>query len=560
MAALTPSIIDTRAHQMFPTLEAAEIERVRRFGHVHSFGAGEALAKVGDKGLGLTIILDGKVDITQHDPSGRRVPIVTHEPGAFMGELAQLAGRPSLVDAYAQGPVEALLIPPDQLRALLVAEAELGERIMRALILRRVGLLETGAGGPVIVGRAENGDVLRLQGFLRRNGHPHQRLDPETDPEAKALIERFHVDPGQLPIVLCPGGQLLRNPSENELARCIGLVGPIDPNRVYDVAVVGAGPAGLATAVYAASEGLSVLVLDCRSFGGQAGASARIENYLGFPTGISGMALMARAYNQAQKFGVEMAIPAEVSALQASRDDGHFVLTLSDDERVSTRSVVIACGARYRRLAVEGLEAFEASSVHYWASPLEGKLCSAQEVALVGAGNSAGQAAVYSGESGGQGLAAGARPRSGVQHVALSRRPHRRTPQCGGGDRGRGQRPGRARRHAGSDSLASPRVGRRSQAVNPPPLPVHRSRTEHELAVRVRRGVGRQGLRTDGRQGERRSPSTGNQPQGRLRDRRRACGFGQARCGRGRRRRPGRGDAACLSSGGPRPLDGHDAT
>ena len=183
---------------------------------------------------------------------------------------------------------------------------------MRALILRRVGLLETGAGGPVIVGRAGNGDVLRLDGFLSRNGHPHQRLDPETDPEAKALIERFHVDPGQLPIVLCPGGQLLRNPSETELARCIGLVGPIDPNRVYDVAIVGAGPAGLATAVYAASEGLSVLVLDCRAFGGQAGASARIENYLGFPTGITGMALMARAYNQAQKFGVEMAIPDEV--------------------------------------------------------------------------------------------------------------------------------------------------------------------------------------------------------------------------------------------------------
>jgi thioredoxin reductase (NADPH) len=200
-----------------------------------------------------------------------------------------------------------------------------------------------------------------------------------------------------LPIVLCPGGQLLRNPGENELARCIGLVGRIDPERLYDVAVVGAGPAGLATAVYAASEGLSVLVLDCRSFGGQAGASARIENYMGFPTGISGMALMARAYNQAQKFGVEMAIPAEVHALKASGDpsDGHLVLTLSDDERVSTRAVVIASGARYRRLGVEGLETFEASSVHYWASPLEGKLCSAQEVALVGAGNSAGQAVVY---------------------------------------------------------------------------------------------------------------------------------------------------------------------
>jgi thioredoxin reductase (NADPH) len=249
----------------------------------------------------------------------------------------------------------------------------------------------------VIVGRAENGDVLRLENFLARNGQPHRRLDPETDAEAQALIERFHVDPGQLPIVLCPGGQLLRNPSETELARCIGLVGPINPDRVYDVAIVGAGPAGLATAVYAASEGLSVLVLDCRAFGGQAGASARIENYLGFPTGITGMALMARAYNQAQKFGLEMAIPDEVSGLHVPDDpgEGRFVLKLSGAERASARSVVIASGARYRRPAVENLEAFEGSSVHYWASPLEGKLCTGQEVALVGAGNSAGQAVVY---------------------------------------------------------------------------------------------------------------------------------------------------------------------
>ena len=382
---------------MFPTLEPAEIERVRRFGVVRSYGVGEALERVGEVGPGLTIILAGKVDVTQHDTSGRREPIVTYGPGAFIGELAQLAGRPALVDAYAQEPVEALIISPDRLRALLIAEAELGEQIMRAMILRRVGLLETGSGGPVIVGRAQNGDVLRLEGFLRRNGHPHQRLNPETDQEAKALIERFHIDPGQLPIVLCPSGQLLRNPSEIELARCIGLVGPIDPNRVYDVAVVGAGPAGLATAVYAASEGLSVLVLDCRAFGGQAGASARIENYLGFPTGITGMALMARAYNQAQKFGVEMAIPDEVIGLQAlsQSDKDQFVLKLSNNERVSARSVVIASGARYRRLEVENLDTFEASSVHYWASPLEGKLCSGQEVALVGGGNSAGQAAVY---------------------------------------------------------------------------------------------------------------------------------------------------------------------
>jgi thioredoxin reductase (NADPH) len=397
MAGPTQTILDTRRHQMFPTLEPAEVERLRRFGTVRTYRDGEALARVGEVGHGLTIVLAGHVDITQHGELGRREPIVTHGPNAFMGELAQLSGRPALVDAYAQGRVEALVISPERLRALLVAEAEIGERIMRALILRRVGLIQTGAGGPVIVGRAENSDVLRLEGFLARNGHPRLRLDPETDPEARAIVERFHVDPGQLPIVLCPGGQLLRNPSENELARCIGLVGPIDPNRIYDVAVVGAGPAGLATAVYAASEGLTVLVLDCRAFGGQAGASARIENYLGFPTGISGMALMGRAYSQAQKFGVEMAIPDEVKSLQALEADngGRHVLTLSSTERVSARSIVIASGARYRRLDVGNLDAVEASSVHYWASPLEGKLCAGQEVALVGGGNSAGQAVVY---------------------------------------------------------------------------------------------------------------------------------------------------------------------
>ena len=397
MAVPSKSIIDTRHDQMFPNLEPSEVERVRRFGEVQSFGAGEALASVGTVGHGLSIVLSGDVDVTRHDRSGHAALIVTHGPGAFLGELAQLAGRPSLVDARARGPVQALIISPDRLRALLIAEAELGERIMRALILRRVGLLETGAGGPVIIGRAESGDVLRLENFLRRNGHPHQTLNAVTDPEAKALIERFHVDPAQLPIVLCPGGQLLRNPGEDELARCIGLVGPIDPDRIYDVVIIGAGPAGLAAAVYAGSEGLSALVLDCRAFGGQAGASARIENYLGFPTGISGIALMARAYNQAQKFGVEMAIPDEATSLQIPADSkpGPFVLNLFNNERARARSVVIASGVRYRRLAVKDLEAFESTSVHYWASPLEAKLCTGQEVALVGAGNSAGQAVVY---------------------------------------------------------------------------------------------------------------------------------------------------------------------
>ena len=244
--------------------------------------------------------------------------------------------------------------------------------------------------------RSENPKVLRLEWFLARNGTPRMRLDPDNDREAKALIDRFHVDPGQLPIVICPGGQVLHNPSEDELARCIGLVGPIDPNRLYDVAIVGAGPAGLATSVYAASEGLSVLTLDYRSFGGQAGASSRIENYLGFPTGISGMALMARAYNQAHKFGVETAIPNEVIGFEALDDQPtRFILKLASGERVGARSIVIASGVNYRRLAVENLDAYEGASVHYWATRIEARLCADQEVVLVGGGNSAGQAVVF---------------------------------------------------------------------------------------------------------------------------------------------------------------------
>jgi thioredoxin reductase (NADPH) len=392
-----PSVIETRRHQMFPTLAPAEIERLRRFGELRSYRAGEYLARTGEVAPGLSLLLSGEVAILQRDERAPRPPIVVHGPGSFMGELAQLSGHPALVDAIAQSDVEAIVIPSARLRALLVEEAELGERIMRALILRRVGLIETGAGGPVIVGRAAHPDVLRLEGFLARNGHPLQKLDPDTDADARCLIERFQVDPRRLPIVLCPGGQMLHNPSEAELARCIGLLKPIDPTRVYDVAIVGAGPSGLAAAVYAASEGLSVLVLDCRSFGGQAGASARIENYLGFPTGITGMALMARAYNQAQKFGAEVVIPDEVVRLECKHapNGARFQLTLANDERASARTVVIASGARYRRPDVENLAAFEGSSVHYWASPLEGRLCAGQEVALVGAGNSAGQAVVY---------------------------------------------------------------------------------------------------------------------------------------------------------------------
>lgn len=386
-----------RRDQMFPALAEADLDRIGRFGEAVSYAAGEQIVKAGELAPGLIVVLSGKVDIIQGGSFGRRETIVTHGAGNFVGELAQLSARPSLVDVEAIEPVEALVIPSQRLRDLMVQEANLGERIMRALILRRVGLLESGTAGPIIVGPVDSGDVLRLQGFLARSGQPHRVLDSAADPCARTLIERFHVDIHHLPIVLCPNGKLLLNPGENELARCIGLVRPIDAGKLYDVAIVGAGPAGLAAAVYAASEGLSTIVLDCRAFGGQAGASSRIENYLGFPTGISGMALMARAYNQAQKFGVEMVIPDEAKLLGSASDrsGAHYTLAVGGGETVRARSVVIASGARYRRLDMANLAQFEGTSVHYWASPIEARLCAGQEVALVGAGNSAGQAAVY---------------------------------------------------------------------------------------------------------------------------------------------------------------------
>jgi len=383
--------ISTRGDQMFLRFSDSEIERLSRFGEAHSYRAGDMLARVGEPGPGVMLILSGRVEVTR--PEGQsREHIVTHERGNFMGELAQLSGRPYLVDEEALTDVEAVAIPPERLRALLIAEADLGERIMRALILRRVGLIEAGA-GPVVIGDEADADVLRLVNFLRRNGHPYRNLDPANDSCARTLVERFKVEPEELPIVLCPTGQLLRKPSEDQLARCFGLVAPIDPDRLYDVVVIGAGPAGLATSVYAASEGLSVVTIDCRSFGGQAGASARIENYLGFPTGISGMALMGRAFSQAQKFGVEVAIPDEAVKLECGNDPCH--VQLATGERIQARAVVIATGARYRRLAVDRLEQYEGSAVHYWASPLEADLCAGQEVALVGGGNSAGQATVF---------------------------------------------------------------------------------------------------------------------------------------------------------------------
>ena len=393
MATTSPTI-EARRDQTFPVLAPEEVERLARFGEARAYAAGEIVLERGETGRGLTLILSGEAEVTRADVAGAGEVIVVYGPGSFLGELAQLTGRPAHARARARTPLEAVLIAPERLRALLVAEAELGERIMRALILRRVALIELG-GGPVIIGPADHPDVSRLETFLTRNGQPRLIMDADSDPEAKALLERFHVPPGHWPVVLCPSGALLRNPTDTQLARCLGLVRPIDPERVWDVAIVGAGPAGLAASVYGGSEGLSVLTLDCRAFGGQAGASMRIENYLGFPTGITGLALMGRAHAQAEKFGVEVAIPDEASAILSPPGESPIRLRLGNGEQARAHCVVVASGARYRRLTGLDVERFEARSIHYWASPVEARMCAHQEVVLVGGGNSAGQAVVY---------------------------------------------------------------------------------------------------------------------------------------------------------------------
>ena len=384
-----------RYEQTFPTLTTQEIARMRRFGEDRNYRHGEALFETGKVGPGMFVVLSGHVAITQRDGFGRVTPVIDQGPGQFLAEIGQLSARPALVDGHAEGDVQTLLIPPERLRALMVAEADLGERIMRALILRRVSLIRGGAGGPVLIGPANSAGVVRLQGFLTRNGYPHHLLCPHVDADAAEVIARYSPSPADLPLVVTPDGKVLRNPRESELARAIGMVRAVPKDKVYDVVVVGSGPAGMSTAVYAASEGLAVAVCDTRAFGGQAGASARIENYLGFPTGISGHALMARAFNQAQKFGAEIMIPVEVKSLDCSRADGAFGLALDNGEVVRARSVVVASGARYRRPEIESLGDFEGRGVWYWASPIEARLCTAQEVVLVGGGNSAGQAAVF---------------------------------------------------------------------------------------------------------------------------------------------------------------------
>ncbi len=387
---------DTRAPQMFPVLSRAQIELARRFasGPEHRFAAGETVYAIGERGVPAWLILDGEIKVTRGDGLDRMAPITVHGAGQFTGEVNQLAGRPSIAAGHAGDEgCTALPFDPAHLRALMIGSAEIGEIIMRALILRRVRLIEHGGAGTILIGIPGSSEIIALQEFLTRSGLPNLVLDVRVYGEGRALVEQAGVSSDELPLVVCPGGALLRRPTSAELAACLGIIPDLDPDHLYDVAVVGAGPAGLATAVYAASEGLSVIVIDARSMGGQAGASARIENYLGFPTGISGQALAGRAFNQALKFGAEIAIPVAVERLVC--DAGPLTLVCAEDRRVNARSVVIASGAQYRRPDVPDLAAFEGKGVAYWASAIEARLCAGKDIALVGGGNSAGQAIVF---------------------------------------------------------------------------------------------------------------------------------------------------------------------
>jgi thioredoxin reductase (NADPH) len=391
------SSISGRRDQAFPALSEAEVARILRFGEVRQYPRGARLFAAGEPIPGMFVLLSGSMTLSQRDGLGHVLPVVQYRRrGQFTGEVALLSGGHAIVDAVADDDVEALLILPDQVRTLIVAEAELGERIVRALILRRIAHIESGVSGPVLIGQPSSPDMLRLENFLRRNGQPHHAVDPAQDSAAAALFAQYGGEPHDV-LVVCPNGSMQLSPSEESLARCLGMLDTLERDELFDVVVVGAGPAGLATAVYAASEGLRVIVVERSSFGGQAGASARIENYLGFPTGISGQALAGRAFVQAQKFGARILIPAQVTSLdcQRSKSEGELVLRLDDGRNLRSRTIVIASGARYRRPAVPRLAEFEGRGIWYWASALEAKMCTGEEVALVGGGNSAGQAAVF---------------------------------------------------------------------------------------------------------------------------------------------------------------------
>jgi len=395
MASFPPSVLDART-QAFPQLSPEQIDRVRACGHVRNVQQGDILFEPGDTAVPFFVLLSGKMEIVQPGIDGERA-VVTHGPGQFTGEMTMISGQRCLVRGRVTEPGEFLELSGDALRALVSKDAELSEILMRAFILRRLALIKCGYGNAVLMGSRHSAQTLELREFLSRNGYPYSYVDLDTDQTSQALLDRFNVSLGDVPVVICHGRNVLRNPTIQQLANCLGFNASIDGKQVRDVIIVGAGPAGLAAAVYAASEGLDVLMIETHAPGGQAGSSSKIENYLGFPTGVSGMELAARATTQAQKFGATMMIARSVVRLNCAKRPYEVVLDGGDP--LAARAIVIATGAQYNKPQLDNLQKFEGEGIYYGATYIESQLCGSDEVAVVGGGNSAGQAAAFLSQS-----------------------------------------------------------------------------------------------------------------------------------------------------------------
>ena len=386
-----------RYAEMWPTLSAAQIARIQPFGTLRELAAGEIVFDQGSADTPLLVVLAGEIEIVLPATGGPRPTeerlVIVHTPGSFTGEINLIAGRRSLVLGRARTTGQAIALDRAALRALVQRDAEIGELMLRAFILRRMALLESHRSDAVLIGSKHSAGTLRVQEFLTRNGHPYAYVDADLDPNIAAMLDAFHVAIADIPVLVCRGEKVLRNPSNRDVADCLGLNTAVDAGRVRQVVVVGAGPAGLAAAVYAASEGLDVLVLEASSPGGQAGSSSKIENYLGFPTGISGGALAARALTQAEKFGAELLVATGAVRLGCARRP--YELILDGGGVVRARCIVIATGAEYRRPALADFGRYEGLGVYYGATHIEAQLCGREDVTIVGGGNSAGQAAVF---------------------------------------------------------------------------------------------------------------------------------------------------------------------
>ena len=381
-----------RAEQMFPTLTAAHIARVAQHGHIREVKSGDILFEAGQTLVPFFVITKGQIEIVRPAPGADTV-VTVYRPGEFTGEVNLLSGRPALVLARALEAGEVIELDRESLLSLVQTDSEISEIIMRAFILRRVELIASGLGDVVLVGSPHCSGTLRVKEFLTRNGHPYSSIDLDRDEGVQALLDHFNVSAADVPVLICRGEIVLRNPTNRQIAECLGFNEAINQTTVRDVIIVGAGPSGLAAAVYAASEGLDVLVVETNAPGGQAGASSKIENYLGFPTGISGQELAGRAYTQAQKFGAHIVIAKAARELACARRP--YEIQIDDDLRVPARTVIIATGAAYRRLDLENLSQFDGAGVYYGATFIEAQLCRDTELVVVGGGNAAGQAAVF---------------------------------------------------------------------------------------------------------------------------------------------------------------------